>query len=144
MRSFTRRAFSLRTASRLPTNRPSAISRVSCRLTIASMSRRVRSTSRRTGTFQSMSLTFSLIATETLADEPPCLCYQLIHLQSRQTLFLPLLIFPFNAAASGCCDSNVRHIQRRKQRRCERDISRNITANLWIIFGLVGNQPQLR
>ena len=91
-----------------------------------------------------MLFTFGLVAAEPFAHKPPGLRDQLVHLQRLQVLFFALLIFPFHAAAAGSHNSHVRNIERREKCRCEGDISRDIAANLGVVFGLVGNQPQLR
>lgn len=70
--------------------------------------------------------------------------YQLVHLQWLQVLLLTLLIFPFDAAAACGHNSNVRDVERGEQCRREGDIGRDVAANLRVILGLVGNQPQLR
>lgn len=96
------------------------------------------------GALQAMLFTFGLVAAEPFAHKPPGLRYQLVHLQRLQVLLLTLLILPFHTAAPRGHNGHVRDVERGEQCRREGDIGRDIAANLRVILGLIGNQPQLR
>ncbi|CNU01173.1 Uncharacterised protein [Salmonella enterica subsp. enterica serovar Bovismorbificans] len=90
-----------------------------------------------------MQFTFRLVAAEPFAHKSPGFRYQFVHLQRLQILLFALLIFPFDTTAAGGHNSYVRDVERGEQCRREGDIGRDVAANLRIILGLVGNQPQL-
>ena len=91
-----------------------------------------------------MRFTLSLIAAKTLTHKPPCFCDQFVHLQGFQFLLFALQVFPLHTAAARGHHSHLRNVKRGKQSRGEGDIGRDVTADLRVIFRLIGDESQLR